>query len=280
MNDNTHTASFRRKNIGEPSSAQSVRGIFALPGAMPDAAAIAALVGTADLKACFATGTGRTLLAELRRRVRRRHPRPVAPALNGTPVAATDFAADRHGLESKLRLGAMLADCPAALDNGNIYNISPTGAKRITGRAPGAKGWLAQNRVKTSYSTLMRYKRLVLGLREFLHLDGRIPFEWLLPGTAPVPDVPGELRSHYAAARRRLAKLLREYPNVYRLGQHLDEALGILRLPVSRKALAAPLGDPMLESARRELLDFLQSTDLTARQEKIRRAALEWLAAH
>ena len=64
MNDNTHTASFRRKNIGEPSSAQSVRGIFALPGAMPDAAAIAALVGTADLKACFATALSDRLEAE------------------------------------------------------------------------------------------------------------------------------------------------------------------------------------------------------------------------
>ena len=76
-----------------------------------------------------------------------------------------------------------------------------------------------------------------------------------------------------------IAKLMREHPNVYRLGRHVDEALRIDHLPNPRRHAAGPIDEPLLGNVRREFLAFLRSTDLSARQKKIRRAAVEWLAS-
>lgn len=268
MNDKTRTPFLR-----------AVPGILDLDGLLSDTASIAALVASADLEAYFATNSGRILLAELRRRSRHRPPRPSAPSLRGTPTAA-DFGTDHGSFEARLRLGALLAERSATLDSATHWADLPNGAKRIAGRGRGVRGWLSDNPIGINYSTLMRYKRLALLLRELLQLDERIPLEWLLPGTAPVPDLPEALRPRYTAARSRLARLMREHPNVYRLGRHAEEALRIARLPAPRRDSAVPIDETILGNVRREFLAFLRASNLSARQKKIRRAALEWLTSH
>jgi hypothetical protein len=161
------------------------------------------------------------------------------------------------------------------LDRGNHYDISPTGAKRICGRGRGVRGWLEDNRVAMSYSTLMRYMRLAVRLRALLGLDERLPLEWLLPGEAASTKVPTELTTQCTAAKRKLARLMREHWNVSRLQSHVDEALGLRRLPHPRRAAGRPLDEALAENTRRELADFLQARDLPPRLDKLRREAVE-----
>ena len=171
----------------------------------------------------------------------------------------------------RLRLGSRLADLAPTLDSGNQYDISPTGAQRIRGRGRGVRGWLEDNRVKVNYSTLMRYKRLAVRLRALLGLDERLPLEWLLPGATPSAGIPRDLQTQYATAKRRLARLLRDHWNFSRLQTHVDDALGIRRLPRSG---ARPLDDTLAENTKRELARFLQARDLSPRLEALRREAI------
>ena len=251
---------------------------LALPVIVP---AVAALSATA-LAGWIADTAGRAILSELRRRARLRAPRPPSPSLRGTPTPE-EFAADAaerpRTLSVRLRIGSRLADLAPTLDRGNLYDISPTGAKRIRGRGRGVRGWLADNRVGMNYSTLMRYMRLAVRLRALLSLDERIPLEWLLPGVAPSAEVPPALRMHYASAKRRLARLMRAHWNFSRLQGHVDEALGLRRLPRPDRPNGKPLDAILAENTRRELADFLLARHLSPTQETLRQTALESLLA-
>ncbi len=121
-----------------------------------------------------------------------------------------------------------------------------------------------------NYSTLMRYMRLAVRLRALLGLDARLPLEWLLPGADATAKVPAELRAQYEAAKRRLARLMRAHWNFSRLQSHVDEALGLRRLPRPGRTGGKPLDGTLAENTRRELADFLQARDLPPKLEKLR----------
>ncbi len=186
----------------------------------------------------LATETGAAILGELRRRGRLRAAPPGSPSLRGTPTAKelkADCAVLPRTLRVRLRIGSRLADLGPTLDSGNRYRESPTGAKRIQSRGPGLRGYLADNGIPASYSTLMRYRLLALRLRQLLRLDPRLPLEWLLPGEAPDRPLPAALQAPYSTARRRLARLLREHRNFDRLRKHVDAELGIPELLAVRR---------------------------------------------
>ena len=187
----------------------------------------------------LATETGTALLGEIRRRGRLHAPHPGSPSLRGAPTAKelkADCEVSPRTLLVRLRMGSRLADLESTLDSGNHYSESPTGAKRIQTRGRGLRGYIADNRLKVSYSTLMRYRLLALRLRQFLELDARLPLEWLLPGDGPDRPLPSDLQTPWTTARRRLARLLREHGNFDRLRKHVDAKLGIPELLTVRRA--------------------------------------------
>ena len=187
----------------------------------------------------LATGTGAALLGEIRRRGRLLAPRPGSPSLRGTPTAKelkADCELSPRTLRVRLRMGSRLADLEPTLDSGNHYRQSPTGAKRIQSRGRGMRGYIADNHLNVSYSTLMRYRLLAIRLRQLLQLDARLPLEWLLPDEAPDRALPADLQVPYSTARRRLARLLREHWNFDRLRKHVDAKLGIPELLTVRRA--------------------------------------------
>ena len=109
----------------------------------------------------LATETGAAILGEIRRRGRLRAPHPESPSLRGTPTARelkADGAISPRTLAVRLRMGSRLADLEPTLDSGNLYRESPTGAKRIQSRGRGLRGYIADNHLGVSYSSLMRYR--------------------------------------------------------------------------------------------------------------------------
>ena len=179
----------------------------------------------------------------------------------------------------RLRIGSRLADLAPTLDSGNVYEVSGRGAKRISGRGRGVRGWLEDNRIKVNYGTLMRYKRLAVRLRALLELDERIPLEWVLPGVDFRREVPPELLGQYGVAKRWLGKLLRGYWNFSRLAEHVDKELGLVRLPRVRRGGNVFLDEGLLENTKRELVGFLEASDLPPREERLRLQALGWLGS-
>ncbi len=263
-------------------TARFYAGALALPVVVPVAAAGVAVLSAAVLGSWVADATGRAILSALRRRARRRAPRPPSPSLRGTPTPdafAADAAVRPRTLAVRLRIGSRLADLVPTLDRGNHYDVSPTGARRIRGRGRGVRGWLEDNRVGMNYSTLMRYLRLTVRLRALLGLDERLPLEWLLPGAAASEEVPPALQAQYASAKRKLARLMREHWNFSRLQAHVDGALGLRRLPRPGRGGGKPLDGVVADNVRRELAEFLQARDLPPEEEALRQAALAELAA-
>lgn len=252
--------------------------------------------------AFLVTETGAAILDELHRRHRLRIPRPESPSLRGTPtpeeLAAACAATPRKLLE-RLRLGSLLADLDPTLDRTFSFTELPNGAKRYRSRGGGLKAYLADNRIATPYSTLMRYKLLATRLRALLALDARLPLEWLLPHAAPDRELPSDLQTPYWTARRRLARLLRENRNFTRLRNHVDEKLGIpqllrarrdardakarrhaARFPEVRGAARHMTIDPgRIEATRLALADFLQDKHLSPKFTHLRDAAIRWLRA-
>ena len=254
----------------------------------------------------LATETGAAILGELRRRSRLRAPHPASPSLRGTPTAKelkADCAVSPRTLRVRLRLGSRLADLEPTLDSGNRYRESPTGAKRIQSRGPGLRGYLADNRIGVSYSTLMRYRLLALRIRQLLQLNARLPLEWLLPGEAPDRPLPANLQSPYFTARRRLIRLLREHWNFDRLRKHVDAKLGIPELLTVRRTQEAEktrrrtakqkpipcqsvvLGNytvtsspGRLDATMRAVASFLEEQDLSPRLAAHRDRFVRWLA--
>ena len=266
-----------------------------------DAALSLAVTATA-FTAFLVTETGAAILDELHRRHRLRIPHPESPSLRGTPtpqeLAAACAATPRKLLE-RLRLGSLLADLDPTLDRTFSFTELPNGAKRYRSRGGGMKAYLADNRIPVPYSTLMRYKLLATRLRQLLALDARLPLEWLLPHTAPDRELPSDLQTPYWAARRRLARLLRENRNFTRLRKHVDEKLGIpqllrarrdargakecrhaARFPEVRGAARHMTIDPgRIEATRLALADFLQDKHLSPKFSHLRDAAIRWLRA-
>ena len=252
--------------------------------------------------AFLVTETGAAILDELHRRHRLRIPLPESPSLRGTPtpqeLAAACAATPRKLLE-RLRLGSLLADLDPTLDRTFSFTELPNGAKRYRSRGGGLKTYLADNRIATPYSTLMRYKLLATRLRQLLALDARLPLEWLLPHASPDRELPSDLRAPCWTARRRLARLLRENPNFTRLRKHVDAALGIPELlrarrnardgkarrragryPEVRGTTRHMAIDPgRIEATRRALAGFLQDKTLSPKFARLRDAAIRWLRA-
>lgn len=229
-----------------------------------------------------ATETGAAILGELRRRGRLRAPHPESPSLRGTPTAEelkVDCGISPRTLRIRLRMGSRLADLEPTLDNGNRYTESSTGTKRIQSRGRGLRGYLSDNRIPVSYSTLMRYRRLALRLRQLLRLDARLPLEWLLPGEAPDHPLPAALQAQYATARRKLSRLLRDHRNFDRLRKHVDAKLGIPDLlPLRRGKPAAPGTPDHLEATMRAFARFAAETDLSPELAVHRDRFTRWLA--
>ena len=136
---------------------------------------------------------------------------------------------------------------------------------------------MVDNRIRVNYGTLMRYKRLAVRLRALLGVDERIPLEWLLPGEDFRREVPPELWGQYGSAKRRLGKLLREHWNFSRLAGHVDRELGLVRLPRVRRGGGVVLDKRLAENTKRELVGFLNATNLPPREERLRLQALGWL---
>jgi hypothetical protein len=261
---------------------QFYAGALSLPVLVPVAVAGVAALSAAALGTWIVGETGHAILSELRRRARLRAPQPPSPSLRGTPSPGelgADAAERPRTLAVRLRIGSRLADLAPTLDRSNHYDVSPTGAKRIRGRGRGMRGWLEDNRVGMNYSTLMRYMRLAVRLRALLGLDDRLPLEWLLPGGASSVEVPPALQAQYAAAKHKLAHLMREHWNFSRLQSHVDGALGLRRLPHPGRAGRRPIDEVIAENTRRELADFLQAHNLPPKQEALRRTVMAGLLA-
>ena len=204
---------------------------------IPNAPVVLA-VGVGVFTAHLATGTGRAILAELKRRRRLREKLPASPSLRGSPTPEeleADGGLSPRTLAVRLRLGSRLADLEPTLARTYRHKNLPNGQKRLAARAPGLKGWLADRRVSINYSTLVRYKQLAQRLRQLLALDDRLPLEWLLPSATPDRPMPTGLHPEYRAARHRLSRLLREHPNFSRLRRHVDAKLGIPELLTVRR---------------------------------------------
>ena len=284
-----------------------VSSMFDAPGAVGLAFLPLVLgVTTTAFLGFVATETGRTILDEIRRRDRLSAPHPASPSIRGAPTAAelaTDCETSPRTLAVRLRLGSRLADLEPTLDRGLKRKTG-----RIRGRAPGMKGYIADARLDISYRTLMRYKLLANRLRQFLQLDSHLPLEWLLPDTAPDRNLPADLQSQYATARRRLARLLRDHRNFDRLRKHVDAKLGIPELLIVRRTAhrakeaektlrwlanrkpvhceSVVLGDytvtttpDRLDATRRAFARFLRERDLPPKLAAHRDRFLSWLAA-
>ena len=232
------------------------------------------------------TETGGAILSEIRRRHRLAEPHSGSPSLRGTPTdaeIAADCAEQPRTLHIRLRLGSRLADLEPTLDAAPRCTVSRTGARRFVSRGPGLKGWLDDHRISVGYSTLVKYRKLALRLRQLLALDACLPLEWLLPGEAPDRSLPADLRGAYYVARRRLGKLLREHPNFSRLRGHVDAALGIPRLLTARRVRQACgkrkvfLDEGVVESTKREFIRFLESSERSPKLDRLRNRAVEWL---
>lgn len=261
-------------------------------------------VSVAAFTVFAATETGLAIVRELKRRQRLREKLPESPSLRGAPTPAeltSDIEIQPRTLQVRLRLGSRLADLEPTLDTSTLgFRKLGNGQKRFKSRAPGMKGWLADRRIPGNYSTLVRYKKLAQRLRQLLSLDDRLPLEWLLPDATIDHELPLDLRSQYATARRRLARILRDHWNYTRLKRHVEEKLGIPQLlgarrsrvrcvrghstgrrpkhvmPMSATCSSPPCPD-RVDATKRELIGFLREKELSPKLAKLREQALAWL---
>ena len=261
-------------------------------------------VSVAAFTVFAATETGLAIVRELKRRQRLREKLPESPSLRGAPTPAeltSDIETQPRTLQVRLRLGSRLADLEPTLDTSTLgFRKLGNGQKRFKSRAPGMKGWLADRRIPGNYSTLVRYKKLAQRLRQLLSLDDRLPLEWLLPDATIDHELPLDLRSQYATARRRLALILRDHWNYTRLKRHVEEKLGIPQLLGARRARvhgergrstgrrpkhgmpvsatrSSPPCSARVDATKRELIGFLREKELSPKLAKLRKQALAWL---
>lgn len=184
------------------------------------------------------TEIGAWTVHEIQRQLRIREKRPTAPSLRGTPTPddlLDAWEADPRTLAIRLRLGSRLSDLDPTLDRTIKRRKLPNGKTVIKSRAGGMKGWLRDRRIAIPYPTAMRYKKLAQRLRQILSLDDRLPLEWLIDGLPPGQVLPADLSAPYAAARQRLAKILRENSSLASLSRFAEKELGIVRLVSVRR---------------------------------------------
>lgn len=186
-----------------------------------------------------ATEVGAWVVRELGRQVRIREKRPESPSLRGAPKPKEieeDWAAQPRSVLTCLRLGSRLADLDPTLDHTLVRKKDAHGRMVIRARKGGVKGWLEDRRVAVGYSTVMRYKKLAQRLRSVLKLDDRLPLEWVAEGLPAGQTLPSGLEGQFAAARRRLGRILRENPTLVALTRMVEKELGIVRLVAVRGA--------------------------------------------
>ena len=169
------------------------------------------------------------------------HPK-LSPSLRGTPSPGELSAAWKptpRRLFDCLRIGSRLADLEPTLDSSFIFKSNSAGSKRIVARAPGLKGWLADNTPCIAYSTAMHYKKLASRLRQLIGLDARIPLEWLLPdspdGQTELSKLPPADQQSAAAASRKLRALLAGNQRLTHLTLAVEQKLGIMRMVTIRR---------------------------------------------
>ena len=198
------------------------------------------LAVTPPLLAAFAiTEIGSWCIDEIGRQIRIHEKRPDSPSLRGTPTPqnlTAPWTATPRTLNDRLRLGSRLADLDQTLDHTISRTTLPSGKTVFRARPGGMKGWLADRRVAIPYSTAMRYKKLAQRLRQILSLDARIPLEWLVGGIPENANLPSELQSPCATARRRLSSILRRNRTLKALSLHAEKEIGIIRLVAVRRA--------------------------------------------
>ena len=194
---------------------------------------------TPPILAAFAlTEIGTWCIDEIARQIRIREKRPASPSLRGTPTPndiVAPWSASPRTLRDRLRIGSRLADLDPTLDHTISRTTLPSGKTVFRARPGGMKGWLTDRRVAVPYSTVMRYKKLAQRLRQLFSLDDRLPLEWVMDGIPGGKGLPADLAAPFAAARRRLAAILRKNHSLAALSRFEDAKLGIVRLVTVRK---------------------------------------------
>ena len=199
---------------------------------------------TGALAAHLAFYGGRALLARIRRHVSPPEPLPpavpqVAVSLRGKPTPEDIEAVwelSPRTLPDRLRIGSRLADLEPTLDSRFVFKKTRNGTRRIAARQPGLKGWMKKHVPSVKYSTAMHYKKLATRLRQFVALDARIPFEWILPDNEEdLSALSASDRQSAAAARTKLARLLAENPKYTRLVRAVESRIGIMRMVTIRR---------------------------------------------
>ena len=176
-------------------------------------------------------GRARALAADARRRraLRRRRTASVFPPSSPEALLAA-WERSRDSLSERILLGSLVADLEPAVDAS--YQRAADGT--IVGRAPGIRGWLAENapELLPHYKTLMAYKRLAERFRLACGLDEPGTAEELLAIRAP--DRPAPVRARRAVLtkpRREAAALLAALPRptLRALDDELHRRLGLVR---------------------------------------------------
>ena len=178
-----------------------------------------------------ARGRARALAADARRRraLRRRRAASVFPPPAPEALLAA-WERSRDSLPERILLGSLVADLEPAVDASYLRDAGGT----IIGRAPGIRGWLAENapELLPHYKSLMAYKRLAERFRLACGLAEPGTAEELLAIRAP--GRPASARSRRAALakpRREAAALLSALPRptLRALDDELHRRLGLVR---------------------------------------------------
>ncbi len=133
-------------------------------------------------------------------------PAPSAEAL----LTQYERARGRGRVEEKIRLGSMLLDLEAAVDNGAIRDEDG----EIVGRNPGLLGWLRENcrELAPHYAALQGYRRMAHAFRKRHGVADPVPAELLLEASPKEEaKLPSPTADALAAARERARRWIREW---------------------------------------------------------------------
>ena len=178
-----------------------------------------------------ARGRARALAADARRRRALRHRRAASVFPPPSPEALlAAWERSRDSLAERILLGSLVADLEPAVDASYLRDAGGT----IVGRAPGIRGWLAENapELLPHYKTLMSYKRLAERFRLACGLAEPGTAEELLDLRAPGHPAPSRARRiALANPRRDAAALLAALPRptLRALDDELHRRLGLVR---------------------------------------------------
>ena len=178
-----------------------------------------------------ARGRARALATDARRRraLRRRRAISVFPPPSPEALLAA-WERSRDSLSERILLGSLVADLDPAVDASYQRNADGT----IVGRAPGIRGWLAENapELLPHYKALLSYKRLAERFRLACGLDEPGTAEELLGIRTPGRPTPARSRRAALAKPRREAAALfaaLPRPTLRALDDELHRRLGLVR---------------------------------------------------